>query len=119
MRRLLQQVVAAEERAQRAEDALAGERQSKDWLMLQLASRLAVKSGTYGLDHQVPQKTTEQPPAKHPRGFVRDPNEHDNARLEYYKQCYREQGRPEVEAEALWEAEMRGENVTYEYEQEN
>lgn len=98
-------------RAEQAEKDLASERQSKDWLMLQLASRLVTKSGQYGLDHEPLVKRVESP-----RRFVQEPSELDLARLEYYKQCFRNDGKSEDEAEALWEAEMRGETPFYPYE---
>lgn len=98
----------------RADELIAGERQAKDYLTLQLASRVVTKHGGYGLE--VEPKSAE--PVAHPKGFVREPTDHDFTRLDYYKQCYREAGKSEDEAETLWEAEMRGETVTYEYEQE-
>lgn len=112
MRRLLHQLATAESRARRAEDTLAAERQRHDWAILQLTSRFVVKQGLYGLDHEPPAA-----PAPEPRRFIRPPTEEDDAKLEYYKQCYREAGRSEEEATALWEAEMRGEQVMYPYEQ--
>lgn len=108
-----EQALAAER--QRADDIVAGERQSKDYLILQLASRVVQKHGGYALEAEP--KPTEPPPP-HPKGFIREPNEHDNARLDWYKKCYLEAGKSEEEAQAVWEAEMRGEVVKYEYEQE-
>ena len=102
------------EERRRADELIASERQAKDFLTLQLASRVITKHGGYGLEAEP--KATE--PASHPKGYVREPNEQDAARLDYYKQCYREAGKSEDEAQAVWEAEMRGEAVTYEYEQE-
>jgi len=109
MRRLLNQISAAESRAIRAEDALAAERQSKDWLTLQLASRVVTKGGQYGLEHEAPK--LQSPPAAHPLGFTHEPTDVDNAKLEYYIQCARNAGVPnyEEDARAKWEAEMRGE----------
>jgi hypothetical protein len=102
----------AVKRAAVAEDRLAAERAAKDWAILQLTSRFIVKQGAYGLDAEPPQPTPSDP-----RRFVRLPTEEDDAKLEYYKQCYREAGKSEDEAVVLWEAEMRGEQVRYPYEQ--
>jgi len=114
MRRLLQQVAAAETRAQRAEDALAAERASKDWLTVQLASRVVTKHGQYGLDHAAP--TKEPPPPAIPAGFTHVPDERDYAKLEWYKQLARQRGESEDYAEKIWEAEMRGEPLPYQVE---
>jgi hypothetical protein len=111
MRRLLAQVSAAESRAQRAEDSLAAERARHDWLSLQLTSRVVTKHGGYGLDHEPP-----TPALPDPRNFVRVPSAEDDAKREYYIRCFREAGKSEEEAVALWEAEMRGEQVRYPYE---
>jgi hypothetical protein len=112
LKRLLTQVATTESRARGAEDTLAAERQRHDWAMLQLTSRFVVKQGLYGLDHE-----PSPPVPSDPRRFVRLPTEEDDAKLEYYKQCYREAGKSEDEAVVLWEAEMRGEQVRYPYEQ--
>lgn len=108
-----EQSLAAER--ERADKIVAAERHSKDFLVLQLASRVVTKHGGYGLEAEP--KPTEPPPP-HPKKFIREPNEQDLARLDYYKQCYRQADKSEDEAEAIWEREMRGEQVTYEYEQE-
>lgn len=120
----LQRAVDAENRLveerKRLDDLVASERQSKDWVMVQLASRLVTKNGGYGLDHEKEVKVETQP--VHPKGFVREPDAMDLAKLEYYKKCYLESGKPEGEAErlaqSLWDAEMRGETPMYDYEAE-
>lgn len=106
-------------RASDAENDLRAERQAKDWLTLQLSSRLVTKSGQYGLDHIVPPRTTETTTTitPHPKRFTHEPTEIDFAKLEYYKECYRREGKSEDEAELLWEAEMRGESPVYPYEE--
>ena len=118
LRRLERELARANKRADEAEDRLATERASKDWLTVQLASRLATKAGVYGLDHE----SLPAIQAGHPKGFIREEEPTDTARLQYYIKCYQDAGKPHDEAEQLatqlWEAEMRGENVTYEYEQE-
>ena len=115
--RLERELSRAIRRAEAAEQALAAERQGKDWLTVQLASRIVTKHGGYGLAHEPPPPAP--PPQPHPRGFVRDPTEIDYAKLEYYRQCARQAGKSEEEAEHIWEAEMRGESVRYEYDDEN
>lgn len=106
------------EERKRLDDIVASERQSKDWMTLQMASRVVTKHGGYGLDSERPVKVE----TAHPKGFVREPEEVDAARFQYYVKCYQEAGKSLDEAQQLatllWEAEMRGENVTYEYEQE-
>lgn len=111
--RLERELKATLQRAKDAEDRLQAERASKDWLITQLTSRFVTKQGQYGLDHEPPPK-----PVLHPKGYVSEPSEIELAKLEYYKRCYREAGKSEKEAVALWEAEMRGETPTYEYERE-
>jgi hypothetical protein len=118
LRRLLAQISAAESRAKRAEEALAAERQSKDWLTLQLTSRLVTKSGQYGLDHEKSEPSQPSSPHPHPRGYTRDPTEIDLAKLEWYKQCAVAAGKDEDDALMKWEAEMRGEQPVYTYEDE-
>lgn len=117
LRRLERELAQAVKRAEDAEDRLASERQAKDWLTLQLASRLATKHGGYGLDHLPPESQVDVK-SPHPKGYIRDPDEIDTAKLEYYKKCYRDEGKSEDDAVKIWEAEMRGETPTYEYEQE-
>ena len=106
----------AEER-KRLDDIVASERGAKDFLTLQLTSRVITKHGGYGLA-----ETKPEPVVAHPKGFVREPEEVDTARFHYYVRCYQEAGKSPDEAQQLatnlWEAEMRGESVTYEYEQE-
>jgi hypothetical protein len=101
----------ADER-KRLDDIVASERQSKDWLTLQMASRLVQKAGQYGLGH-VPGETSEPPP--HPKGYLREPNEVDRIRLAAYIKWATEAGvaNPKEEAQQRWDAEMRGETVTY------
>jgi len=118
----LQRATTAEDRLaeerKRLDDIVASERQSKDWMTLQMASRVITKHGGYGLN-ETPVKVEVSP---HPKGFVREPEEVDAARLQYYKTCYLQAGKPEGEADRLatelWEKEMRGESVTYDYEQD-
>ena len=107
---------AAFKRASEAEQQLAAERQAKDWLVLQLASRVITKHGGYGLDHE-PRVTTETAQAKPAGGFIREPTLDDEDRLDYYKKCYREKGLSEDAAVSVWEAEMRGETPKYPYEE--
>lgn len=107
-------LVVAEERAVNAEDALAVERKSKDWLITQLTSRFLTKQGSYGLDHQP--RPTES--VAHPKGYTHEPSEIDLAKLEFYKQCARNAGHDEDDAIAKWEAEMRGEGLPMEMETE-
>lgn len=102
-------------RAKTAEDLLASERSSKDWMITQLTSRFVTKQGLYGLDHEPLKPITLTP---HPKGFIREPNEIDEAKLTFYKNCAREAGLPEEDGERRWEAEMRGEMPTYEMESE-
>lgn len=111
--RLQRELNSAVKRAEDAERRLDSERASKDWAILQLTSRFITKQGGYGLDSEPP-----QPAPPDPRGFARLPTAEDEAKRDYYIQCYREAGRSEEEAVAIWEAEMRGERVTYPYEQE-
>lgn len=103
----------AEER-RRADDLIAAERQSKDFLTLQLASRVVTKNGGYALEAE-PQA---HEPTPHPKGYVREPTEFDYARLEGYKEFYQRDGRSEEEAQELWDREMRGEQIVYPFEQE-
>lgn len=113
--RLERELKNALQRADCAEERLQAERSSKDWLITQLTSRVITKHGGYGLDHEPnPLVTT---PA-HPRGFIREPTELDEVKLEYYKRCARERGLPEEDAVMKWESEMRGEMPTYDAEQE-
>lgn len=114
----LQRVEKAEaaltEERRRVDELIAGERQSKDFLTLQLASRVVTKHGGYGLEAEP--KPVESTP--HPKGYIRDPTDIDYARLEGYMEIYRRDGRSEEEARALWDSEMRGEQVVYPFEQE-
>ena len=98
---------SAEKRAEDAESALASERSSKDWMVSQLTSRFLTKQQTYGLDDE-PRKAE---PVSHPKGYTHEPSVIELAKLEYYKQCARDAGRPEEEGELIWEAEMRGESM--------
>ena len=102
---------AALQRAKNAEEDLRAERQSKDWMITQLTSRFVTRQGGYGLDHEPPKKIEPSP-------YTHEPTQMDLDKLEYYKQCARQAGRSEEEARQTWEAEMRGESVRYEYEQE-
>lgn len=111
--RLERELKAALRRAGDAERRLEGERSRHDWTTLQLTSRFVVKQGLYGLDHEPP-----QPVPPDPRKFIRVPTEEDDAKRAYYINCFREAGKTEEEAVAIWEAEMRGEHVTYPYESE-
>lgn len=108
-------LASAEQRAEDAEKALASERGNKDWLTLQLASRVVTKHGQYGLDHEAP-KPVEPIPV--PQGFTHNPTELDYAKLDFYKKCYRDAGMDEEKAEERWNAEMRGEFVPLESESE-
>lgn len=103
----------AVKRAEEAESALQGERSGKDWVVTQLASRLVTKSGQYGLDHKL-----EPPEPPEPSKYTHEPSDLDYAKLEYYKQCYRDAGLPEEKAEQRWEAEMRGMSLPLESEME-
>jgi hypothetical protein len=103
-------------RALDAEKRLNAERERKDAAVLELASRVVVKHGGYGLRAAEPE--VEPSPAPHPRNFTHEPTETDYAKLEHYKECYRQAGRSEDDAEAIWEMEMRGETPTYPYESE-
>ncbi len=106
----------AEARAISAEESLASERQAKDWLTLQLASRVVTKNGGYGLDHEKPTpQIVEAIPVR-----TKEPDEMDMARLDWYVKCYREAGHmdPETAAKDYWEAEMRGEHPLTEVERE-
>jgi hypothetical protein len=105
-----EELLATERR--RADELIAAERQAKDFLTVQLASRVVTRHGGYGL--ALEPSPTE--PAPHPKGYVREPNEQDLARLDYYKQCYLQAGKPEEEAESLWESEMRGATPSYPFE---
>jgi hypothetical protein len=98
---------------ERLDGLVASERQGKDWLTIQLASRVVTKHGGYGLDHEAPAKADAQP--LHPKGFIREPTELDYIRLEAYKKWAKEAGvdNAEDDAQARWEAEMRGETVAY------
>ena len=97
---------------ERVDSLIAAERQGKDWLVTQLASRVVTKHGQYGLDHEKP-KEIEVP--AHPQGFIREPTEMDLIRLQQYQKWAREAGVPNADedAQARWEAEMRGETVQY------
>lgn len=106
---------SAEERAELAEHSLAAERSNKDWLTLQLASRVVTKHGQYGLDYEKP---SEKPPVEHPKGYTHEPTEYDLAKLEFYKRCALEAGKDEEDAIQKWEAEMMGESLPIEYEAE-
>ncbi len=120
--RLERERVAALQRAEIAESRLvaererldglvASERQSKDWLVVQMASRVVTKHGGYGLEHEPQPK--EVPKPAHPKGFIREPNVYDYAMLRQYEAWAREAGvpNPEEDARAKWEAEMRGEMI--------
>lgn len=104
---LAKALASAEKRADAAEDALVAERSAKDWLTLQLSSRVVTKHGGHGLDYEKP--VVESVKSPHPKGWIRDPDDEDIAKLEWYKQKCREAGHSDDEAEAYWEAEMRGE----------
>lgn len=106
-------LAAAEKRAEDAENALASERSAKDWLTLQLSSRVITKHGGYGLEHE-----PKPAPVFHPQGYTHDPTEIDLAKLEFYKRCARDAGRDEEDAVMRWEAEMRGEGLPIELEAE-
>lgn len=112
--RLERQLTEALRRAERAEDALRSERERKDSAILELASRVVTKHGGYGLQSAEP-KVEAQPP--HPKKFTHEPTDVDLAKLEYYVNEYRKAGRSEEEATMIWEAEMRGENPIYPYEE--
>ena len=98
----------------RTDELIAGERQAKDFLTLQLASRVVTRYGGYGLEAEP--KSVE--PEPHPKGFIRQPTDQDLIRLEGFKYFYRQAGLSEEDAQELWEAEMRGEPVVYPFEQE-
>lgn len=106
-------LASAEKRAEDAERALQGERSAKDWQALQLISRVATKHGQYGLDYETP--IPQAPPAN---GYTHEPTEIDYAKLEFYKQCARNAGKSEEDAQMRWEAEMRGEGLPIETEVE-
>lgn len=108
--RLERELKNALQRAAEAEHRLDAERQAKDWLTLQLSSRLVTKTGGYGLDHEMPKSAAATP---HPRNYTHEPSDIDYAKLEYYKQCAANVGRSEEDAVQRWEAEMRGEMITY------
>lgn len=110
LRRLERELATAKKRADDAEDRLAAERASKDWLTLQLASRIVTKGGGYGLDHDKPVSVQ---PQSNPKGFIREPTYEDEAKLEFYKQCAVNAGRPVEDAIEKWELEMRGQSITY------
>jgi hypothetical protein len=109
-------LASAEKRAEEAEKALKGERAAKDWQTLQLASRVVTKNGGYGLDHEQPATREAEAKSPHPKGWLREPDEMDEAKLAYYKECYRNAGLSEEKAELRWEAEMRGESPPFECE---
>ena len=101
----------AEERAMSAEDALAVERNRKDWLVEQLTSRVLTKQKVYGLDSEPhPVEPAVQPPF--------EPTEIDLAKLKYYKECALAAGKSEEDAQARWEEEMRTGNLPMESETE-
>jgi len=104
---------AATKRAEQSEKDLASERASKDWMISQLTSRFLTKQKSYGLDDKKP-----EPPPPNPKGYTHEPTVIELAKLEYYKQCYRDAGMPEEKGELRWEAEMRGEVVPFEFEME-
>ena len=107
-------LIAAQTRAENAENALAGERQGRDWIVNQLTSRVVTKHGQYGLDHE-PIKAEPPEPAK---GFNREPTEHDLAMRDWYIKCSIGAGKSEEDGERIWEAYMRGESVAVETEVE-
>lgn len=111
LRRLQRELDRAVKRADAAERRLNVERQSKDWTILQLTSRFVTKQGGYALDAEKP----ELPPPD-PRRFTHEPTAEDLAKREWYIRCYAERGWLEDDAVQLWEAEMRGEQVRYPYE---
>lgn len=106
---------ALTEERRRADELIAAERQSKDSLILQLTSRVVTKNGGYALETA----PNGPEPAAHPKGYIRDPTDIDYARLEGYIEIYQRDGRSEEEAQALWDSEMRGEQVVYPFEQEH
>ena len=110
--RLERELKAALQRAKSAEDDLRVERQSKDFMIAQLTSRFVTRNGGYGLETEKP-----VPPAPHPKGYTHEPSEMDLAKLEYYKLCARNAGVDEQDAVLKWEAEMRGETLSYEYQE--
>lgn len=112
LRRIERERAEAATRAVSAELRLDKEREAKDRLIVQLTSRVLIKNGAYSIEPPPPL------PPPDPRGFAREPSDEDLARHEYYKKCYADAGRTEEEATQLWEAEMRGEQVTYEYQTE-
>ena len=111
--RLERELKLALRRAERAEDLLAAERQAKDWLTLQLTSRVVTKQGGYGLESEPPPKQIE--PQGHPQGYTHEPTDIDLAKLEWYKQCAVNAGKPEEDAVEKWEAEMRGQVLIPDY----
>src|SRR5689334_4105799 len=90
--RLQRELNNAVKRAEFAEQQLAAERQSKDWLVLQLTSRVVTKHGGYGLDHERP-----EPAPSDPRKFTQPLSVEDKAKREYYIRCFTEAGRSEEE----------------------
>ena len=113
LRRLQRELDRAVKRAEDAERRLDAERQAKDWAILQLTSRFVTKQGGYALDSEKP-----TPAPSDPRRFTHEPTAEDLAKREWYIKCYIERGWPEDDAIQLWEAEMRGESVTYPYERD-
>jgi hypothetical protein len=116
--RLERELKAALQRALDAEARLVVERAArdeqatrKDDIIVQLASRVVTKAGGYGLDREPPRVPEVLPPA-HPRRFIREPTELDDARLQFYIDDARRVGipNPEEDATARWEAELRGES---------
>lgn len=99
---------------ERLDGLLAAERQSKDWLTVQLASRVVTKHGQYGLDHEKSVAVEPQPSR-----YTHEPTEMDYARLEFYKRDAQRVGATEEDAQARWEAEMRGNPIPVAYEMDS
>lgn len=113
--RLERELSRATKRAEDAEERLAAERARHDWQALQLTSRLVTKHGGYGLEETKPEPVE---PKQNPKGFIHEPTPEDLDMLNFYKACAAEAGLDEQDAITKWEAHMRGEALTVEYEAE-
>jgi hypothetical protein len=105
--RLLEQVAKAEKRAELAELRLETERKSKDYLTLELASRVMTASRQYGIVERVEEKREARPQVEALTAF-------QEAEREQWANFAVAEGLEKEDGYAKWEAHQRGELLPYE-----
>lgn len=108
IRRLLEHVAKAEKRAELAEQRLETERKSKDYLTLELASRVMTASRQYGISERIvePKRLTSTPEASL--------TPFEETEREQFGQFALEQGYDKEDGYRQWDAKQRGELMPYE-----